>query len=590
MSEKKNFVSNEKKRKKVFKNSRYFGFAAYVRTEAGNWKLRLNWKRIFILGVSFFLVAYFGFAYVRYANDKYRKEVESTSYWTMLIYPFSREARLEHRKAVGDAYIERAKQAKTPGEVIANVRTGLSYSPMNPDGRIYYSYLMFHQRMVKDAVKLLAEGVPAALEHKEYIIYFVRRCLETAEDDLLVKIAEEELPKMDALLAEIENSLKNPGVSDDVRANLEARKKQVESNKMLLSVGTVQSLILRGRFDLATERMEAYQLRKTLTGQVLAVQILWESGEHEKALALLNEVVQASNGNTQVVLLRAHYLSTLGENSRALTGLIQAAVADENPEIRIRIISLTDSVTQKAQRERRIAEYVRRYENNATAMFMLAQHAADKNDFELVERLYKIAEEKIYENITRFEMVYIETLIANNKAKEALDLLKKLSEESIGWVEQNSATINCLRTFAYYKNGDESLGRLSLENTLKNRTVSVSQLILIGRRLTEMGLLDEGRSAYEAAYLAENYNHKALIALVDYAIEKKDVGVLFRYLPELLDTRRPPRQTLERIQRFLGSDRMLFIAERDDYLKRVSDLLERPGGTRTSDDSLQTVL
>ena len=157
-------------------------------------------------------------------------------------------------------------------------------------------------------------------------------------------------------------------------------------------------------------------------------------------------------------------------------------------------------------------------------------------------------------------------------------------------MDQNSAALNCLRTFAYYKNGDESLGRLALENTLKNKTISVPQLILVGRRLTEMGLLDEGRSAYEAAYRAENYNHKALVALVNYAIEKKDVEVLLRYLPELLDSRRPPRRTLEKIQRFLGSDRMIFIAERDSYLERVSALLDTTGRASDSDTEIQTVL
>lgn len=589
MSEKKNSPENGKKRK-IFNNSQYLGFAAYVRAESGHWKLRFNWKRILLLSAMLFVIAYCGFAYMRYANDKYRHGLESTSYWTMLIYPFSLEARLEHRRALGDMYIEQAKEAKTPGEVIAKVRAGLTYSPMNPDGRIYYSYLMFYQRMVKEAVKLLAEGVPTALEHKEYIIYFVRRCLETAEDDLLIQVAEEELPSMDTLLSEIETRLKETGLSQEAREALEARKKQVESNKMLLSVGAVQALILRGRFDEATRKMNEYQLQKTLTGQVLAAQILWESGKRDQALAFLDEVVRVSRGNAQVTLLRAHYLASIGENSRAIMGLLQTAISGDNPEIQIRIIALTDAEKNQALRERRIAEYFRRYEDNANAMFQLMQHAADKNDFALVERIYKVAEEKIYESITRFEMIYIESLIANNQAKAALDLLERLSRESTGWVEQNSATISCLRTFAYFKNGDESLGRLSLENTLKNRTISVQQLILVGRRLTEMGLLDEGRSAYEAAYLAENYNHKALVALVDYAVEKKDVAVLFRYLPELLDSRRPPRQTLERIQRFLGSDRMIFIAERDAYLKRVSDLLDRPGGTRISDDSLQQIL
>ena len=582
-TEEQNAPSREPK-KKLFRNDQYLGFAAYARAKNGNWKLFINWKRIIFLLVFLGVLGYLAIAYARYANDKYRKGLEETSYWTMLIYPFSREARIEHRKKLGDMYIAQAREAKTPGEVIQGIRTGLSLSPMNPDGRIYYSYLMFHQRMIKDAIKLLADGMPAAIEHKEYVVYFLKRCLETAEDDTLIQTTKEIIPKMDERIAEISQTLAGT-VSETKKNELEQRKKQLEDNKMLLAVGAVQAAILRGRFDFALKEMDTYGLNRTLTGQVLRAQILWESGEREKSLEFLDRVVKESGGNPQVVLLRAHYLSTQGEAMRAMTGLLQAAISSEHdtPEIQIRIIGLFDPVKNKSIRSRRIDEYIRRYDDNPNALFLLAQHAAGKDDFELVERLYKIAENRVFENITRFEMVYIEALIADNRPKEALDMLERLARENTGWVEQNSAAMSCLRTFAYYKGGNESLGRLALENTLKNKTISVPQLILVGRRLTEMGLLDEGRSAYEAAYRAENYNHKALVALVDYAIEKKDVEVLLRYLPELLDSRRPPRRTLERIQRFLGSDRMIFVAERDTYLDRVANLLGTNGGSSDSD-------
>lgn len=590
MSETQQASAKPADKKKIFRNDQYLGFAAYARAKSGNWKLIFNWKRIILILAALAVSGYLGIAYARYANDKYRKGLEETSYWTMLVYPFSREARIEHRKKLGDMYIAKAREAKTPGEVIQGIRTGLSLSPMNPDGRIYYSYLMFHQRMIKDAITLLAEGISAAIEHKEYVVYFLKRCLETAEDDTLIQTAETIIPQMEERIAEIDGLLAGTP-SEAEKSALEERKKQLENNKMLLAVGAVQAAILRGRFEVAQKEMELYRLNETLTGHVLRAQILWESGEREKALAFLDEVAKKSGNNTQVVLLLAHYLVSQGESRRAMNVLLPAALAKENdnPEIQIRIISLFDPVKNKNIRDRRIDEYIRRYQENPNALFLLAQHATGDDDFALVERLYKIAENRVFENITRFEMVYIESLIANNRAKEALDMLEMLSKENTGWVEQNSAALNCLRTFAYYKNGDESLGRLALENILKNKTASVSQLILVGRRLTEMGLLDEGKSAYEAAYLSENYNHKALVALVDYAIEKKDVEVLLRYLPELLDSRRPPRRTLERIQRFLGSDRMIFVRERDTYLARIADLLSSKGASSDSDSTGQMI-
>lgn len=625
-------------KRKKFSNDRYWGFAAYVRTESGKWRLAVNWKRIVLVVAALGALGYVGIAAARYFNDKYGKGLEETAFVDMLKYPLSRATRIEHRKRLGDMYIERAKEAKTPGEMIANVRTGLSLSPQNPDGRIYYSYLMFYQRMTKEAIRLLAEGLEAGLDHKEYVVYFVRRCLETTEDRTLIAAAAEMIPEIDARLAAIDGDAKAelaarerqlefyrtvpavaPERARDVRARFERRRAEteekiaeisargnaaetppaalsdeekaeraelrarLESNRLILAVGAVQALILRGDFVDAARLTGEYGIDRTMTGQVLRAQVLWESGDREEALRTLDRVVAGSRGNMQVTLLRAHYQELAGNVAQARSGLLNAAISTENPEALARLIFLFDAKTEAEARERLVADYLRRYADKPDALFLLAQTAANKNDFALVERLYKIAAERILENITRFEMVYIEMLIAADRPKDALDMLKKLSEENTDWVERNAPLINCLRTLAYYKSGNGQLGKLGLENMVKSRSVAVQQLVLVGRRLTEMGLLDEGKSAYEAAYLTENFNHKALVALVDYALEKKDVETLFRYLPELLDARRPPRRTLERIRRFLGSDRMLFVAERDDYLRRVSELLESQGATSASD-------
>ena len=542
----------ERKDKVAFSWDSYFGFATYARASTGNWRLFINWKRIGILFATCCLAGYFAIAGLRYANDKYRKGLETTKFSTMLLYPFSVNVRQEHRRALGEFYINKARETKIPGEVIGNVRTALGYWPMNPDARIYFSYVMFYQRLVKEGVKFLADGLPAALDHKDYVTYFVHRCLETAEDDVLINA---------------------------VRENADSEKITTE-NKMILAVAASQACVLRGRFDEAREFMAKYELENTMTGRVLLAQILWESGEQERAISLLDQVVAASGENIQVVLLRAMYLSSTGDRLKARTSLMRTSLATNSPEIRMRIISLLSSEADKEFRERLIETYIDDYKNNSAALLQLSQYATDQNDFALMERIHKLATEKILIDLPKFEMHYIEALTATDRPDDAIKLLDRLSQENMAWVEQNSATLDCLRTMAYYKSGKETLGKLMLERTLKNRSVTVAQLALVGRRLTEMGRLEEGRDAYQAAYLLENYNHQALVALVDYALAKRDTEVMFRYLPELLDSRRPPRGVLLNVRRFLASDRMLFIPDTEKYLVRVNELLDSKAGTK----------
>lgn len=579
------------KKEKIFTNSQYLGFFAYVRNDDGAWKLRVNWLRFIAVGALLAGTAFFGLTTLRYM--KYQEaEVDSIDYVDMMGYMFSRETRLKCRNALGDKMIEKALSAKDPGSVIGGIRAGLQLSPNNPDGRIYYSYMMFFQRMYRDACELLAGGLKSALEHPEYPNYFVRRALACTEDEILMKAIDEVLPlckeKIENYKTEFETLQKKLEVAggESVPANaelveeLKALKAKYEicvSNQMILQVGLVQSLILRGYFDEASERMKQFNLKNTTTGEVLYAQILWETNDRQGAVDFLNAACERSNDNLQVVLLRAMYLSQMGEKIKARTTLLKAAVQTNDPDIRIRIISMLDTPESQDVWKRLVESFIATYSQksnpNPAALLALSQYATDSNKFELCERLYKIAEANIYEELPRFELHYMESLIARGDPKKTIEMLEKLNSQNLGWVERNSATLDCLRTMAYYKMGNETAGKLALETTIKNRNISVSQLLIVGKRLGDMGRLEESRLAYNAAYMSENYNQQALLALVNYALENQDTDALFRYLPELLETRRPPRAMLERVRDYLASDRLLFTLKTDDYLEIIEKLL-----------------
>ncbi len=578
-------VRRDLKPKTTFSNSSYLGFAAYVKTDAGDWKLVLNWRRIVSIVVALVVVGYCAVAGLRYANDKYNRGWDGASFKNSLIMPFSESARDRRRKELGEFYMAKAREAKTPAEVVANVRTALGYDDKNSDARISFSYLIFYQRMVGEAIAFLAEGLPDALDHNEYATYFVRRCLSVSEDDTLIENVKKCMPQLNEMLEQTNKELGEPSLPEGRRRALLERKQILEKNHMILAVGAIQASILRGYFAQARELLEEYGLEKYVPGKVLDAQILWESGEEEAAIACLDRAVAESRGDAQIVLLRALYLAAMGRVSQSRSSLSQATITNNSPDIRVRLIALLKEEGGNDELRRHVIDdYFRRYENDAKALLVLSQYAAEQNDMELLERIFDIANEKVFVELPRFEMQYLEALVATGKPKEALLMMDKLGQENMAWVEANSATLDGLKSVAYFTSGDETLGKLHLERALKNRSITAAQLVSIGRRLAEIGRLDEARSAYETAFNFENYNNMALVSLVNYAIEKRDVDVLMKYLPRLLDSRRPPRRVLERARRFLASDRMMFLPDAERYHDRVSEILKSKEGVKLFSD------
>ncbi|MCR5184365.1 MAG: hypothetical protein K6B46_06700 [Opitutales bacterium] len=597
-------TEKEEKQSPKFRNSYWLGLFDYVKQTDGSWPLRFNWPRIITLGVTVVLTFYFGVTTFHYS--KYRRaEVESVSYSDMMMYLFSRDVRIRCRRAMGDKLIEKALKAKDPASVIGGIRAGLNLAPTNPDGLIYYSYLLFYQRMYHVACVNLASGLKDAADHSEYANYFIRRALACTEDDVLIKAVDEALPVYEEKIERYKKEYEAAGKAleaagglgapenDDLAKAAAAAKKRYETclaNKMILQVGLVQSLILRGYFDEANARLESFNIKNMTTGEVLYAQILWETGDRQKAIEFLDKACERSNNNLQVIVLRAMYLMEMGEELRARTSLLKTAVQTDEPDIRIRIITMLDKAETQDVWKRLVDSFITSCtsgdHHNQAALLALSQYATDYNKYELSDRIYKIAERNVYEELPRFELHHIESMIARGEAQKALDAIDELGRQNLGWVEKNSATFDSLRTMAYYKMGDEMSGKLALDKTIKNRTATAAQLLIVGKRLSEMNRLEESRIAYDAAYLTENYNQQALLVLVDYAVKKQDVEALFRYLPELLATRRPPRSMLERVRDFLASDRMLFKQKTDEYLLLVEDLLESK--LTKEDNSLDT--
>lgn len=552
----------------TFSNGEYLGFATYARAADGQWRLHFNWRRIGVLLAALAVAAYLSLAFLLYCWFRYKQEWEETKYATMLVYPFSRETRGAMRKDIGDKMIADAKakfqEDKDFGSYFRTIRAGLVYSPFNPDARMDFASLLIFQKRTREAFEFMSEGLPYALNHKDYVRLFVQQCLESTQDDVLISSANALLP----LFPVAAETIPEPNALAD--------------NRLILSIGAAQANLLRGRFEESQKILETYDVAGSLSGRVLQAQINWESGDRESALAELKSALSSAPGNEQVALLYALYLNENGDVTEARDVLTRLALIKNDPAIRVRILTLFPGEKNLAYRRRLEADYFNRYKNNSAALLAFAQYATNTKDYELVQKIYDQARSAALVDLPKFEMLYLESLVLRGKSGEALKILDELKDGNYAWVRNYQGVLDCLRALAYYSNNQSNLGKISLDRVLKNQSVPAARLVVLARRLDAFGFEEEARGVYENAYLLENGNQAVLLELVHYALRRKDVAVLLRYLPPLLDTRRPPRSTLEEVQNFLGSDRMLFVAKRDSLVTSVSQMLDDSKGDQVA--------
>lgn len=567
---------NEKNASRVaFSNREYLGFATYARGNDGQWRLHFNWRRILFVLVALGVAGYLALAFLLFCWFRYKHEWEQTSYAAMLVYPFSAETRAEMRRNIGDKIVRDAKENfqvdKDFGAYFQNIRAGLIYSPRNSDAIVDFSSMLFYQRRLREAFELLESGLPYALNHKNYIQFFVRQHLDLAQDEELCFAADALLP----LFPLAEKLLPEPNALQD--------------NRLIFVVGAAQASLLRGQFRTSRDFLTRYGVENTLSGRVLEAQLDWETGDRENALEILRSAASRVPGNEQISTLYALYLRESGDVSAARNVLTRLALMKNDPAVRVRIIALFPGDENRLYRERLEKDFFDRYKDDSAALLVFAQYATDAGNFALVKKIYDHAQNKALIDLPKFELLYLESLVLDGKSAEALKILDGLENGDYAWVKNYRGVIDCLRALAYFSSGQANLGRISMDRVIKNNTLPVARLIVLARRLDALGFEAEARSVYENAYLLENGNQTVLLELVNYALKHEDVSVLMRYLPPLLDTRRPPRAVLEKVMNFLGSDRMLFVATRRSLFEEVDRMLRESESDRIADPDETTL-
>ena len=319
--------------------------------------------------------------------------------------------------------------------------------------------------------------------------------------------------------------------------------------------------------------MREFHLSSSIDGQILAVRIDWERGEHEAALAYLQALSEQVPENEQVYSQYAAFLRESGRDDdlRRLALLRQLSYPDR-PRARIDLLYLFDKAGDEPQVQAGITDIFRDFPANEEVLLALADFAANTGRPLLARRIY----DHCKANNLPWEgaaLMTVEAHVVAKQYREALEATTQMQKENPEWGKRFSSVFNGLQAIANYGLSDVEAADLFLANFLNKSGVRADNLVAVSNRLVTVGAKDQARQVLTQAVRADPLNQTALTGLIRLDIETSQADALTEHLRTLLTMRKPPRLLLREAYDKLASDRFIFTPGRANILEDLHKTL-----------------
>lgn len=530
--------------------SALFGFARLVKSSDRSTEIEIRWGRVLALLAFLGLSAWFSGAGALYFFFKLRHAYEEVSFPKMLVLPFRMD---EHRLEMGNYHIRRGMELLEEREfrsAMHLLRVGIARSRANFEGRIVLAQIYEQGLRRPDiAIAVLREGLNyAAIEPRfmepEYLQTLFRLMLQNQYDDEVVELARK-------LLAELPK--------DDPRA-------------MFITLAASQAKIFRGHFAEAEALLDEYGLSQSPDGFLLSAQIRWSRGQRNLAISILNRGLERFPANDGLYATLMRYYRE-NENWPVIRrySVLRSSRFPEKPGPRIDLLF----AYAKTGDEDRIPEEVELLLNDfelEEVLVPLARFAGETGRPELAERILKLSENTEI-NQAPLQLLTVESYLRADRFQDALARADAFAEENPEWRENTGAIEQALRGLALYGLGRTTDARIILREFIRDRLVRPATHIAVANHFIQIGAYDIAREILERSLEANPESQPVLTSLVMLDIRTNASASFIRNLKQLLRMRVPDKSVLEASYRALGSDRHLFLGERDMLLLRLEELL-----------------
>lgn len=541
--------------------SALWGLAAQRRQPNGRWEIYFRWRRIFLALIVCVAIGYATLASAAYLWFRYNHKYENESYWKTYLLPFRMK---EHRKEMGDYQVAESFKYFNEGkyrECLHYLRVGVARSPGNLEGRQLLAtfYLRWFQQP-EEGLKILKEGIPYAANSQPYLNTYLTLLNKYMKDNEVLELTQKELDK-------------NPKDPLIVKT---------------LVLHRAQALALLVRYDEMEDLLKKYDLTKTQEGTLLMATVLWTRDRRQDAIKMvadtLNETPSQSRGPLYAALTR--YLREDGQLEEARR-VASRWMLNNSMQIqpRVEYLHLLHAEGDLDYEKQYANATLELFSTEQNALLLLANYATAGGNIELMRRIYERAVENEFD-VAPFTLLLIESYVSSGDFSGAIAFIEEIDNEKPVWLTRQKALFDSLRAVAYYGNGDTDLSSLYLNQFLSSKSLRVENLLAIADRMEKMGALEQARRILAQAYADNPENQIVLTRLTSLDLRLGISENLGDHLLALMKMRRPSPKLLVESYRSLGSDRFIFVKNREGLINAILDTIEKSPKAKSIQETL----
>tara|TARA_R100000027_G_scaffold38992_2_gene28892 strand:+ start:691 stop:2331 length:1641 start_codon:yes stop_codon:yes gene_type:complete len=542
-----------KSRKTSFEESALLGFGRIYREPNRPVRLKILWSRIILALILLLAAGWFAAAGGVYYFFKYRHGYDEVSYTKMLILPFRMD---EHRVEMGDYHVEKGLEALRNQDVrsaLHLLRTGVARSKANAEGRLVLAQIFESGLQRPDiAAEILEAGLEQSDENpqfleKEYLQPLFRMLLLHQYDDRIVALSQELLPEL-------------PRDSEET---------------VLIAFAAIQSNIYRGNYQEAERLLDQYGLMQSPQGQILLAQIRWNRGLRDRAIAILHQALNNYPDRDDIfsVLMRFYREQEEWDLIRRYS-IFRSIRFPEKVGPNIDLLYSIDAVGDQDLIYPSVQEILNSYPVEQTVL-PLAQFAAATGRTDIARIAYDKALEADLQ-IAPYTLLLQESLVRGGEYEAAIQFSDQLREERPDWLGPLQALENGFRALALQGQGRTLDSEIFVREFLKSDRIRPKTHIAVARMFTELGSPEIAHQILTESYSRNSEDQPVLSALVLNDIELGRDRDFVNHLRDLLRMRVPDQTVLFQAYLELGSDRHLFLGDREILLSRIEELIVRP--------------
>jgi tetratricopeptide (TPR) repeat protein len=536
----------------------WHGLAAVHKKPNGEKRVRLRWLRLFGIVLAGGTALWLMIALGLYFWFKLGRGFQDEQFADVLLLPFRYEA---HNHKLGEYYIgmgdSHLKNLRIE-QAFNAYRLGVMKAPENLHGRRMLAdfFYIYYRNELGPSLKVLEDGLPYAVgSDKDYVNNYLLRLQQGHFPEKILEVCQRYVDGPDA---------------SKCRADI----------RTLFALNLAQAYIDQGRFDDAESIIDRLHLDQTLDGTMLASRLLWERGRLRDATAYLEKAHDRFGNNDYIFGLLSRYYRDLGDMNKSYEYILKRQLNDpSNAMPRIEMLYILMKTGEVATVAKKVDTLIEQFHSDKNAMSVLDDFAMDQGDADLALRLYKNAQDETMAQIkalqqptfdvASYAMVVAQSYLAKNDYQNALKFLDDLDQEKPHWLEPNRIQFDSLRALADYGLERPDLTTMYLNKLVKSDNTRPDTLIAIANRFLTHGGTEQAQMLFQAAYHLDPHNQAALAQLIIADLQLGNSEHMNENLTKLLETRRPPLELLFDAYRALGSDRFIFVPDREHLLAEI---------------------